>query len=445
MTKHLIIDRNLLAIILLAFFLLCARPSLGQQTAITSNTDIHQQLLNDPGNLDLLYAYAQQSIKEGNFEAAIGALEGMLVIAHNQPRVLLELGTLYQRLGSETTAQNYLSRAKALSGDNKKVSNITDDYLAETNKKKETNVLTGTVLIGLRHQSNPTLAPEAAEILSGGFNVPLSEARKPDADSNGLLFSRIEQQYQLTQHTFLASELIAYATAYNQNTQLNYGLLDFTSGPLFASPKNAGGQYKLRPHLILRGSTLDNSQFEQTLGAGVDGEAILSAMTTIKARYQFRDIDFKDYNDTGSAPLRSGNEHRLDLRYRYEYMRGHLVELGLFGRSSDAERQYLEVNQYDVAFRYSLKWDNFLLRDQQKMTLTPFIIRRFTDYGGSNPHIHPGDTRSDREWRLGLTYTLPVYKSLSAQFNMEHADVDSNIINYDVKNDLFMMGLQMGF
>ena len=59
---------------------------------------LYEEVLKDPANLELLYEYAQEAINVANFEAAISALEGMLVVSKRQPRVLFELGTLYKRL-----------------------------------------------------------------------------------------------------------------------------------------------------------------------------------------------------------------------------------------------------------------------------------------------------------------------------------------------------------
>ena len=411
-------------------------------------TAVHQRMLNDPANLDLLYEYAQAAVRDGNFEAAIGALEGMLVIAGNQPRVLLELGVLYQRLGAPKVAQTYLLGAQEVSGPGSEIAALAEEYLYRFKKQDSPQQLTGLIRFGLRYQTNPTLSPEVDEILSGGFNVPLPAARQKESDTNALLLSRLDHRYRLKPRTTLASELIFYGTLYDRNTQLNYGLLELTSGPLFESPMNADGQFGVQPHLILRGSTLDSSMFEQTAGLGINFKYTPGADTWLiprfKVKYQYRDIDYKDFNDHGTAPLRSGGEHRLDMRYYTEYMRGHLIELGLFGRLKEAERKYLELDQYDITLRYSLKLDNFF-QARPRMSLTPYVLHRVTDYGGPDPEIDPTITRSDREWRLGLTYRLPLTPSSSLLLDLEHTEADSNIVNYDFNNNLFMISFQKDF
>jgi hypothetical protein len=217
---------------------------------------------------------------------------------------------------------------------------------------------------------------------------------------------------------------------------------------MFTLAENAAGRYTLQPQVVLRGSYLDGSMFEHTPGAGIEFR-FTPGMNNwftprFRAKYQYRDVAYDDYNDSGFAPLRSGGEHRITLRSLTEYRRGHLVELGFFGRFRDAECSYLEIDQYDFILRYSLKL-NIFKTNLPRMTLTPYTIYRIKNYGASNPDIAPDTTREDKEWRLGINYQLPVTSTGSILLKYEHTDADSNIINYEVKNDLMMISFQKEF
>jgi tetratricopeptide (TPR) repeat protein len=72
-----------------------------------------QKMLNDPGNLDVVMAYAQVATKTGDYEGAVGAYESVLLVDSNLPRVKLELGILYYRLKSYDTSRIYLEGALA--------------------------------------------------------------------------------------------------------------------------------------------------------------------------------------------------------------------------------------------------------------------------------------------------------------------------------------------
>src|SRR5262245_37505218 len=64
-----------------------------------------------PTNSDKACAFAELASRKGDFEGAISALERMLFIDPNLPRVKLELGTLYYRLQSYETARGYFQDA----------------------------------------------------------------------------------------------------------------------------------------------------------------------------------------------------------------------------------------------------------------------------------------------------------------------------------------------
>ncbi len=405
----------------------------------------HTRVMEDPGNLTFLYDYAQEAIRLGNYEAAIGALESMLIIAGNQPRLLLELGTLYQRLGAPRTAQSYLNRARKYADESSPDSATAKRFLATARKQTSDHSLTGFIRFGLRYQTNPLRAPEVDEILSGGVPIPRPESRRPHDDVNAFVLSRVEHRYKMNPRTSLLSDVIGYGALYDKYDQLDYGMLELTSGVQYASPANAGGQYSLRPHLLYRASRLDDHAFEHTPGVGLDFKLRPNANSQFRALYQYRDRSLQDSKVTGTAHLRSGDEHRLDFRYRWEFLPGQAISARVFGRHNNAERDYFEVDQLDFTLRYSAKFTNTLFEGRPRTTLTPYVIRRIRDFGGPDTGIDPLRTREDKEWRLGISYQLPFTSTWALIMTYEHTDVDSNIVNFDANNDLFMIGLQTGF
>ncbi|MEN8190600.1 MAG: hypothetical protein ABFS19_12205 [Thermodesulfobacteriota bacterium] len=438
--------------IILSALLICVLTPFSQVSASkipsAELSAIHQRFLNDPANNDLLYEYARTAVRDGNFEAAISVLESLLVITPNQPRVMLELGVLYQRLCVPKTATIYLETAQKLAGDNSEIAILAEEYLYRYEQRDSPNRFNGVVRLGARYQSNPTLSPEIPEILSGGFNVPLPEARKRESDFNGYLFSRLSHRYAMAEKAFFVTDLTLYGTLYNEHDHLNYGVAELATGPRYESAMNANGQFTVRPLVILRGSSLDGELFEQTTGAGIDFGITPAADTwfipRLKLQYQYRDIEYEDFNDQGSAPLRNGEEHRLDLRFITEWIRGNLLEIGFFGRQKGAERLYMEVDQYDFSLRYSFRFNNFL-NGRPRMTATPFVIYRAIDFGGPDPEIDSSISREDRQWRMGLNYRLPTSPTSAMMLCLERTESDSNIINYDFENNLIKLSYQKEF
>src|SRR5579863_4275340 len=111
--------RGSLPLALVLAGLLAGSPS-AQELSTTERTQLQaqkeqlfQQTLHDPGNLETAFAYANVSAKLGDNEAAVSALERMLLFNPNLPRVQLELGALYFRMGSYDIARTYFERAEA--------------------------------------------------------------------------------------------------------------------------------------------------------------------------------------------------------------------------------------------------------------------------------------------------------------------------------------------
>jgi tetratricopeptide (TPR) repeat protein len=91
-------------------------PSIADPESVASvqrkKEEVFKQLFKDPTNLSLLFKYANLSILVGDLEAAIGVFEQMLIYDSQLPRIRLELGVLYFRLGAYAMATNYLKSVK---------------------------------------------------------------------------------------------------------------------------------------------------------------------------------------------------------------------------------------------------------------------------------------------------------------------------------------------
>ena len=96
-----------------------AVPNLGSSDLATIQRRrqvLFQHMLQHPDDLDVAFEYAALSVRAGDLEGAVGTLERMLIFAPGLPRLQLELGLLYYRLGANPTAQSYLEAA--ISGPN---------------------------------------------------------------------------------------------------------------------------------------------------------------------------------------------------------------------------------------------------------------------------------------------------------------------------------------
>lgn len=425
--------------------LLGVQQSEADTSTLSELSAAHERVLDEPGNVEFLYEYAQQAIRLGNYEAAIGALEGILVMHGDHPGLLLQIGSLYQRLDAPRTARSYLERARKHADKGSDVAAASRRLLDSINERISDHTVSGFVRSGLRYQSNPARSPESSEILSSGFRVPTPESRRPEADVNAFMLSRVEHRYRLDRRLSTVSDAIFYGTVYEDQDRLNYALLELSTGVEYKSPASASGRYSLRPYLLYRAAYMKDYATEGTPGAGLEYQLRPDANSRFRAGYEYRDNDLEDDVGFGSASLRNGAEHRLDLRYLWELEPGHAVSVRAFARSRDAQREYFELEEWSLGAAYSARVANRLFSNRPDMTLTPYVQRRVQEFGAPDVRIDPTQTRKDREWRAGLSVQVPMSESVSLYLNYEHSDVNSNILNFDSDNDLIVVGLQAGF
>ena len=71
-----------------------------------------RDMFDDPDSVEKMFAYARTSIRLRDYEAAISTLDRILIYNPDQPRVKLELGAAYFRIGSYTIALHYFEAVR---------------------------------------------------------------------------------------------------------------------------------------------------------------------------------------------------------------------------------------------------------------------------------------------------------------------------------------------
>src|SRR5258708_10492841 len=141
-------------------------PVSSDVAALTAQKNaLFQQMLREPANLSVTFAYADISTRLGDNEAAVSALERLLLFNPNLPRLDLELGVLYYRMGSFEAARSYLQKAAALNPPPDVRAHI-DQYLAKITTVDAPQRLTGYVLFGAQYQSDMTVSSGSTLIKS---------------------------------------------------------------------------------------------------------------------------------------------------------------------------------------------------------------------------------------------------------------------------------------
>ena len=140
-----------------------------------------KKLFKDPTNLSLLFEYANLSILVGDLEGAIGVFEQMLIYDSELPRIRLELGVLYFRLGAYALANNYLESVKE-SNPPPEVEAKVDEFLAAIVTAEKPFQWRQNLSIGWKHTTNGNSAINADFIEIGDLLLEVDPDSKREGD-----------------------------------------------------------------------------------------------------------------------------------------------------------------------------------------------------------------------------------------------------------------------
>ena len=234
----------------LAFFaIVVGAPTIGVPTAYAQTPalpaaatdkeraydDAFQEMLRQPSNLDVLFKFAMVAAQNGDIEGAISALERMLLVDPDLPRIRLELGVLYYRLGSYEVARTYLETTLQSASTPPDVRSRAQQFLAEVEKRQSPSRFEGEVFGGFRYQSNANLGPATSSVLLFGQTANLNQAAIGTADWGTVTSGAVRHIYELggQDKGQLETQITAYANRQFQVQAANVSIIDLTSGPRF--------------------------------------------------------------------------------------------------------------------------------------------------------------------------------------------------------------------
>jgi len=399
----------------------------------------------DPGNLEKTLRFAEAASAAGDSEAAIGALERMLLIDRDIARVNLELGELYFRLKSFTIARRYFERAAASADATPVIRERAAVYLNEAERREPISRFIGNVTLGLRYQSNATYGPEGLRSVGVPVPVPSSSAARSDWNLFGLGYLAYIYDLERQDGMTIDTDLSFYGSLYKDETQLNLGYMELSTGPRFRPFPESLPDFSIRPHI--RGSLvwLDDSRYSDTYGAGVDMRQQFGDRLWLDAAYIVRNRSFRNSSDRPTASDLSGVEQTLLMRGRYAVTGDTILGLDAGYAHDDADRGYTKNNRYVIGANVMQRFAAPFSLGTAPWTATLGTAFSWIDYRSPDPAIDPGTTRADREWRISASNVIPLSPDWSVLLQAEYVKNNSNLPNYDYDNASVILGVTRRF
>ena len=406
---------------------------------------LFKQSLVQPNNLDVAFKYSEVASKLGDYEAAIGALERMLFYNQDLPRVKLELGLLYFRLGSYEQARSYFTAA--ISGKNvpTEVRDRVAIFLRETDRRVSANQFSFYAQTGFRYQTNANAGPGNAFIRALGQDAVLDGRFIKRSDWNWFAISSLRYVLDFENQrgdTFETNVSTYYARQFRLSS-LNLGFIEIDAGPRLALGETG---ISVRPYVLGNEILLGDKQYAVSGGGGVS-LTWQTPYVDFAPGIEFRKRDYSNSTDYPTARDQLG-----DQIIGYLSAAGPMLiidnlrwQARISGVDSTAKRSYYSYQQ--VAFDFSLPYEveGFALRKGQRLTIAPFAGFSITDYEQPNILVDPTLSRLDHEWRVGGALDMQLYESFGFGLQLQYGRIYSNIRNYRTNNLLVSGGPTIRF
>jgi len=403
------------------------------------------QMLKDPSNLDVSFRYAELATQRGDYEAAIGALERMLLYNANLPRVRIELGALYFRLGSYAMAKSYFEAAAAGNVPPEVKAKVAV-FLAEIERRTAPDQFAAFAWMGARYQTNANAGPSSTLVTVVGQNVTLMGqfAKQPDWNSFG--FASFGYSHDLGNQrgdTLEASGLGYYSKQFIAE-QFDLGIAELQVGPRFALfPETVTGA-SLKLYGIGNVVALGGSQYFDTAGAGVSSRFQTGVFTVVEPSFEYRHRDFFNSAAFPTASQQSGNLMTTAIAAEGLLPGGSKWAVRLAYDRNDAIFDAFTYDRWSIDVGIPIAFTTYWGGTRQ-WVVTPNVGYSLTNYAAPDPTIDPVIIQRNREWRVGGTIDMQIYQNIGVRTQLQYVRIKSDLANYDTSNFSVAFGPSLRF
>lgn len=398
-----------------------------------------------PDDLDSAFEYAALSSQAGDLEGAISTLERMLIYAPGLPRLQLELGVLYYRLGAYETARQYFEGAKASGDVPQEVSAKVEQYLAAIDRRGAPSQFSGMIRTGLRYQSNANAGPGNSNVTLNGLSYTLDGQAIAGEDINGFVNGALRYRHDTDiQGLSVEAGLSGYAAGYRDRDTLNTGAVEAYAGPVFDLGRFGLDDRTLSVLATTSGVLIEGDRYLASAGVSTTTDWQITPSDSLSAGLQYRYEDFSNTKSRRTAKLQSG--HRFDGQLSWSH---NLTEdVSLTGRVLATRREarvgYLAATEVGGAisgtYRYAAPFGD---GPAWATGLEAAVAGR--RYDDPDTMINASANQRDREFSLNFRQIMPFTEHVALVTEAGYRKVWSN---YDIKafdNISISIGIQAAF
>jgi hypothetical protein len=417
----------------------------GSAVAQTSNDEqqrLFEQMVRQPTNYEITSAYVRVATANGDYEAAIGALERLLYYNPNLARVKYELGTLYYRLNAYEVAKRYFREAQASPDLDEGIKQSIATYLAEGDKQTQQSRFSGFAQTGLRYQSNANFGPSSGITRFGGADLAVGDNAKRAPDGNWFGVLGLSHDYDLeNEHgDVLETRFVGYDSQQFHFHDLDVGLFDISFGPRMPLGWDMLPGASIKPYVVGGSTWVGTTRYLTTGGTGVQLRVPLGPRLTITPEFEWRNASYNNDEPTPTATFASGNVFTgaltasLALTDQIKFESRALARRGLAG----ADFQTYDQVGGEAAFVFL--FPSPIRSFSTSWSVSPFARYLRTEFDAANPYIDALTVRTDDQETVGMTFNAPVNNAFGISTTVQYDHIASTLPNYRVDNFSVMVG-----
>lgn len=403
------------------------------------------RMMTAPDDLDSAFEYAGLSSQIGDLEGAISTLERMLIYAPGLPRLQLELGVLYYRLGAYETARQYFNGAKSAGDIPQEVSAKVEQYLAAIDRRGAPSEFSGMIRSGLRYQSNANAGPGNSTVTLNGLSYTLDGQTVAGEDFNGFVNGAI--RYRLdTDHQGLSLEagLSGYAAGYRNRDTLNTAAVEAYAGPVFDLGRFGLDNRTLSVLLTTGGVIIEGDRYLASAGISTTSEWQITPSDSLSASLQYRYEDFSNTKSRRTAELQSGNRFDGQVSWTHNFTEDFSLTGRILATRREARTGYLAGTEIGGAIAGTYRYAALLGDGPAWITGLEAAVteRRYDD---PDTMINASQSQRDKEFSLNFRQIMPFTEQAALVMEAGYRKVRSN---YDIKafdNISLSIGIQAAF
>ncbi|MEX6507569.1 hypothetical protein [Jiella sp. M17.18] len=413
----------------------------------TRREALFARMLANPSDLDTAFEYAALSSQAGDLEAAIATLERMLIFAPGLPRLQLELGVLYYRLGAYETAKTYFQGALGAPNVPEPVKAKVESYLAAIDKDQQIDTFSGIIVSGVRWQSNANAAPQDSRIRLNGVDFLLNGSALGQSDVNGFVAGSFRYSHDLqNQGDRLEATLKTYGALYADHDELNTGLAELTVGPVFDLERFEIARASLEIYGILGGVTLNSDPYLASGGVGMNFVKVIDPRTRVILTGEYRYEDFHDTILRPTSSNRNGDRYRGALSFQHQFLSNLIGYATVEADRRDADAAFESVTEVDITVGGKLNFSApFTMPTSDPWTAGLAVGYVHRDYDSPDPVFSSTIAQEVHEGFVEGTLEVPIRDGWSVQASASYRDVHSNYDLYTYDNVSTSLGIAKRF